>query len=73
MKLKAPEGCGGVSFDGQEYRVKDGIVEVPDQAAVFLEPGYGFEQIGILTSAPEKSEKEKPERVDKTPKAETKN
>ena len=68
MKLKAPEGCGGVSFDGREYPVVEGYVEVPDEAAAELtQPGWGF------TPAPEKSEKEKPERVDKTPKAETKN
>jgi hypothetical protein len=42
MKLKAPRGCGGVSFQGKNYPVVKGVVEVPDQALVFLEPGYGF-------------------------------
>lgn len=42
MKLKAPEGCGGVSFDGREYPVVKGVVEVPDAAVEFLEPGWGF-------------------------------
>ena len=49
MKLKAPKGCGGVSFEGQEYPVVKGVVEVPDEAQVFLEPGYGF----TLISEPE--------------------
>jgi hypothetical protein len=47
MRLIAPEGCGGVSFEGRAYPVMDGVVEVPDHATVFLEPGYGF------TPAPE--------------------
>jgi hypothetical protein len=42
MKLKAPKGCGAVSFEGQEYPVVKGAVEVPDEATVFLEEGYGF-------------------------------
>jgi hypothetical protein len=42
MKLKAPKGCGSVSFEAQEYPVVKGVVEVPDAAQVFLEPGYGF-------------------------------
>jgi len=42
MKLKAPKGCGSVSFGGQEYPVVDGVVEVPDEASVLLEPGWGF-------------------------------
>jgi hypothetical protein len=43
MRLKAPAGVGAVSFDGQSYSVKDGVVEVPDTATVLLEPGWGFE------------------------------
>jgi hypothetical protein len=45
MKLKAPEGCGAVSFDGQNYPVVNGVVEVPDEAKVLLAPGYDFTQI----------------------------
>jgi hypothetical protein len=45
MKLKAPKGCGGVSFGGRNYPVAKGVVEVPDEATVFLEPGYGFTEI----------------------------
>jgi len=62
MKLKAPKGCGGVSFDGQEYPVVKGVVEVPDEAIVFLEPGYGF----TLIAGPEPEEKK-----DKGPQAGT--
>ncbi|MBM4301645.1 MAG: hypothetical protein FJ121_08960 [Deltaproteobacteria bacterium] len=51
MKLKAPKGCGNVSFQGQEYPVVKGVVEVPDEAQVFLEPGYGFTQI-VSPAAP---------------------
>jgi hypothetical protein len=45
MKLKAPKGVGAVSFEGQSYPVIKGMVEVPDEAVVFLEPGYGFTQV----------------------------
>lgn len=45
MKLKAPKGCGGVSFEGQEYPAVKGVVKVPDEAVIFLEPGYGFIQV----------------------------
>lgn len=44
MRLKAPKGIGAVSFNGQSYPVEKGFVTVPDEAQVFLEPGYGFEQ-----------------------------
>lgn len=41
MKLKAPEGCTGCSFGGQEYKVKKGIVDVPDEALFALRE-HGF-------------------------------
>jgi len=53
MKLKAPKGCGGVSFQGRSYTVIDGEVQVPDAATVFLEPGYGFTQIVAVKPQPE--------------------
>jgi hypothetical protein len=60
MKLKAPKGCGAVSFDGQEYPVVKGVVELPDQAQVFLEPGYGFTMISEpVKPAPEEEGKKK--------------
>jgi hypothetical protein len=42
-KLKAPENCGGCSFDGTEYEVdeKTGTVEVPEAAvASLLDHGF---------------------------------
>jgi hypothetical protein len=43
MRLKAPKGCGSVSFDGKSYPVVEGVVEVPDEAAAeFTQPGWGF-------------------------------
>lgn len=39
MKLKAPEGCGGVSFEGKICPAKKGVIEVPDHAP-FLEWGF---------------------------------
>lgn len=63
MKLKAPKGCGGVSFEGQEYPVVKGVVEVPNVAQVFLEPGYGF----TLIAGPDPKEPE-PETENQKPK-----
>ncbi len=42
MILKAPDGVGAVGFEGKNYPVKDGVVEVPDAATILLEPGYDF-------------------------------
>jgi hypothetical protein len=59
MKLKAPKGCGGVSWDGRNYKVVDGVVEVPDEAAAeFTQPGWGFTPAPVdgETSAPRKTE-----------------
>jgi len=45
IKLKAPEGCGNVSFQGQEYVAdKNGIVDVPAEAAESL-TSFGFEAV----------------------------
>jgi len=53
MKLKAPEGCGGVSFDGQAYPVVDGQVDVPEAAAAELtQPGWGFSPEAAPEAAP---------------------
>lgn len=41
VKLQAPEGADSVSFDGEEYRVDDGVVEVPARAeSVLRAHGY---------------------------------
>jgi|WetSurMetagenome_2_1015567.scaffolds.fasta_scaffold99635_2 hypothetical protein len=60
MKLKVPKGCGAVSFDGQEYPAVKGVVEVPDEAQEFLEPGWGFTMISEpVKPAPEEVPKKK--------------
>jgi hypothetical protein len=40
-KLKAPNGCTGCSFNGEQYPVKRGYVVVPDEAVAELIP-HGF-------------------------------
>ena len=41
MKLQVPEGYNSVGFEGEVYEAVDGVVEVPNHAAILLEPGYG--------------------------------
>lgn len=36
IRLKAPDGHASVGFGGSEYDVRDGIVDVPEEAAVPL-------------------------------------
>ncbi|MEX3628430.1 MAG: hypothetical protein VB138_02020 [Burkholderia sp.] len=36
-KLKAPKGCTGCSFNGEQYPVKKGYVVVPDEAVAELQ------------------------------------
>ena len=44
IKMRCPEGCSAVSFEGKEYRAnKKGIVEVPEEAELTM---YSF---GLLT------------------------
>jgi len=46
IKLKAPEGQGNISFNGEEYLVdKQGIVDVPSEAAEALIASFGFEVV----------------------------
>jgi hypothetical protein len=33
VRLKAPKGTGSCSYEGVEYEVKDGFVDVPAEAA----------------------------------------
>ena len=43
MKLKAPQDTGPtVGFDGNEYTVENGVVEVPDNAAALLDHGFTY-------------------------------
>lgn len=39
--LRAPEGAGNVSFDGEEYEVDQGFVHVPSEAVADL-LAHGF-------------------------------
>jgi len=61
MRLKAPEGCGSVSWGGQSYPVVKGVVDVPDEARELLEPGWGFTPAPVESEAPsQKTENRKP-------------
>ena len=42
IKLIAPEGATSVSFEGETYEVKKGVVEVPAQAAADLLAAHGY-------------------------------
>jgi hypothetical protein len=42
--MKTPEGSGGATVHGVEYRAKSGMVEVPDFAVALLKP-HGFTEI----------------------------
>ncbi len=49
IKLKSPQGGGGVSFEGNEYKPnKDGTVNVPIAAAADLIKFHKFEVIGTV-------------------------
>lgn len=41
IKLKAPAGATSASYNGEEYQVADGFVDVPDNAADAL-ASHGF-------------------------------
>lgn len=45
-KLTAPAGVTGCSFDGAEYKVKKGVVDVPDEAVDALS-SHGFRPVGM--------------------------
>lgn len=46
VKMKAPEGTTGCSFNGEEFKVaKDGTVEVPAEAVAQLKD-HGFVVVG---------------------------
>ena len=36
IRMKAPDGCNGVSWNGNSYDNKKGFVTVPDEAAIDL-------------------------------------
>jgi hypothetical protein len=41
-RLRAPEGISGIGFEGVEYEVKDGLVDVPAEIASAFIAGHGF-------------------------------
>ena len=42
IKLVAPEGASSVSFEGETYEVKKGLVEVPAQAVGDVCAAHGY-------------------------------
>lgn len=55
VKLKGPKDAASVTFDGQEYPVKNGTVEVPDVAVALLTGGkHGW---AVVNDKPEKADK----------------
>ncbi|HZL59441.1 MAG TPA: hypothetical protein VFC38_07045 [Stellaceae bacterium] len=42
IRLKAPAGCTAVSLGGREYKVIDGIIEMPRNLAAHLLDSHGF-------------------------------
>jgi len=55
IKLKAPQGACSASFNGEEYLVVDGFVDVPDNAAEPL-ASHGFHEATDDDLASEASE-----------------
>lgn len=56
-KMKAPEGCTGCSFNGEEFEVdKDGNVDVPEEAVAELS-SHGFVTDPTANSAPKPAKK----------------
>jgi hypothetical protein len=51
-KLKAPKNSGGLSFNGVNYAVKRGSIEIPDEA-VEAALSHGFTIIGAEAQAAE--------------------
>lgn len=46
IRLAAPEGASSVHFDGDDYEVKDGFVEVPYAAVADLTGAHGYSVAG---------------------------
>jgi hypothetical protein len=58
VRLKADPNAGGVSYNGQEYPMVKGCVEVPDEAAEeLLGFGWGF-TLASRQPAPEAPEEQ---------------
>lgn len=56
IELKAPEGAGSVSHNGETYEVVGGIVKVPE-GAVELLASHGFIVLGAVEFKDDEPEK----------------
>jgi hypothetical protein len=53
VRLKAPKNQASVGFGGSEYEVRDGFVEVPDEAEAVLRP-HGYKPADEAPRNPQK-------------------
>ncbi len=60
VKLEAPDGASGVSFEGEDYRVDGGLVEVPARAEPMLR-AHGY--VPYVPKPKQKLEKAKSDGV----------
>ena len=60
VKLQAPAGASGVSFEGEDYRVDGGVVEVPARAEPMLR-AHGY--VPYVPKPKQKLEKAKSDGV----------
>lgn len=42
IKLTAPEGATSVHHDGEDFEVKNGTIEVPEQIVTDLKASHGY-------------------------------
>jgi hypothetical protein len=42
VRLKAPDGTSAIGYEGQEFEIVDGLVDVPAEAAEAFIRGHGF-------------------------------
>lgn len=64
MKFKAPENINSVSVLGEQYNVKDGVIEAPESAAIDL-VSVGFEPVqepAVVEPAPVTEPEQAPEQ-----------
>ena len=70
-KLFTKQVSGSVGFKGKEYPIKDGVVEVPDEAVETLVESHGFSKTEIedegepLAKTDEKPAKPESKKSDK--------
>ena len=42
IKLTAPDGATSVHHDGEDFEVKNGVIEVPEQIVTDLKASHGY-------------------------------